>query len=217
MSFHQSLLDDYLARPFDEDPGAVLGTAAAYDVKLTRAAAAAAQACWRVLGVHHLTPSENHGNHVVYVDIVDEAGMPLRDPNLRLKWGWEGQRADELVDPKRFDKSLNEPATNVDVYSGQHVWVCVEGDGLPSDVVSNLHTKHDDEPGPTGQLWNSIGHHSFYVVFQRTTALATEQPEIEQPEWRREGAGAEGGHLWRLQPPGPDQRRGRGGRCPGPG
>jgi hypothetical protein len=38
--------------------------------------------------------------------------------------------------------------------------------------VENLHTKHADEPGPNGELWNSIGHHSFYAVFQRTRQAA---------------------------------------------
>ncbi len=31
-----------------------------------------------------------------------------------------------------------------------------------------MHTNHPDEPGPGGELWNSVGHHSFHVVFQRT-------------------------------------------------
>jgi len=52
-------------------------------------------------------------------------------------------------------------------------------DTLPSDRVENLHTKHADEPGPNGEIWNSIGHHSFYVIFQRTRQGAT--PLIVEP------------------------------------
>jgi hypothetical protein len=37
-----------------------------------------------------------------------------------------------------------------------------------SDQVENIHTAHPDEPLPDGTLLNSVGHHSFYVVFQRT-------------------------------------------------
>jgi hypothetical protein len=46
--------------------------------------------------------------------------------------------------------------------------VCaVEGLGLPSDRVENLHTGHPDEaPG------NTLFHHSFLVVFQRTKVAA---------------------------------------------
>jgi hypothetical protein len=43
----------------------------------------------------------------------------------------------------------------------------MEGVGLPSDKVVNLHSGHPDEPGPPA--WgNTLFHHSFYVVFQRT-------------------------------------------------
>lgn len=175
MSFHQSYLTEFLKRPLPADPSSILGTASRYDVRLQQAPAVSGQSAWRVVGIHHLTGDENRGNHVVFVDIIDEQGNPLRDPALSLKWGWEGQRADERVEPKRFDKRLNEPATNVDVYSGQHIWVRVEGDGLPSDTVSNMHTKHADEPGPGNELWNSIGHHSFYVLFQRTDKTGTQE------------------------------------------
>lgn len=169
MSFHQSYQSEFIGRGPAAGSTAILGNAANYDVRLDQANAASGETAWRVLGVHHLTPSENGGKHVVFVDIVDEQGNPLRDPNLQVAWGWEGQRADEPARPKKFDKGMGEPASNVDVYSGQNVWVKVEGDGLPSDVVSNMHTKHADEPGPHGETWTSIGHHSFYVLFQRTT------------------------------------------------
>ena len=169
MSFHQAYQTEFLNRLTATDPSATLGTAAPYDVRLERTAVTDGQTAWRVRGVHHLTPDENRGNHVVYVDIVDEEGNPLRDQRVHLKWGWEGQQAHEGVDPKRFDKPASEPATNVDVYSGQHIWVRVEGDGLPSDTVANMHTKHADERGPGGELWNTIGHHSFYILFQRAS------------------------------------------------
>jgi hypothetical protein len=37
-----------------------------------------------------------------------------------------------------------------------------------SDRVEELHTSHPDEPLPDGAILNGLGHHSFYVVFQRT-------------------------------------------------
>ncbi len=42
----------------------------------------------------------------------------------------------------------------------------------PSDRVENLHTQHPGEPGQHNESWNSVGHHSFYVVFQRTRKTA---------------------------------------------
>ncbi len=173
MSFHTTRRAEFLNRPLLQTPAQILGNAQAYDVGLAPVAAAPGQQCWQVIGVYHLAPEENRGNHVVYVDVVDETGHRVRDPNLCLAWGWEGQRADEVVQPRRFDKPDNEPATNVEMYSGQNVWIRVEGDGIASDTVSNLHTKHADEPGPHGETWNSIGHHSFYVLFQRRQQAAS--------------------------------------------
>lgn len=182
MAFHEAHRTTFLARQPDIDIATRLGNAAAYDVGLAPAVVPAEQHCWRVLGVHHLTPAENRGNRHVFVDIVDETGARVQEPNLRLAWGWEGQRADEQANPRAFDKQGNEPNTNVDVYSGQRLWIEVSGDGLASDRVYNMHTNHPDEPGPNGETWNSIGHHSFYVLFQRTRAtVAPVEPEPTEP------------------------------------
>jgi murein DD-endopeptidase MepM/ murein hydrolase activator NlpD len=167
MTFHIARLAEFLQRPTPRDPETCLGNAAHYGVQWEQANAAPGTLCWRVIGVHHLTPDENRGNHVVYVDVVDEAGHPLRSADLQVKWGWAGQRPDEPAPPKPLDKPSSEPATNVEMYSGQQLWIELTGEGLPSDTVRNLHTKHADEPGPNGETWNSIGHHSFYVLFQR--------------------------------------------------
>ncbi len=96
----------------------------------------------------------------------------MHDAALRIGWTWEGRREDEPADPKPLDKPDNEPAGNVDIYGGMHLAVWITGDGLPSDRAENMHTHHPDEPGPQGELWNSIGHHSFDLLFQRTAAEA---------------------------------------------
>jgi len=168
MSFHIARRTEFLNRPPTQDPATILGNAARYAVRLEQAAVTTDRACWRVVGVHHLTPAENRGNHAVYVDLLDEAGTPLRGGKVALQWGWKGQTADESIEPRAFDKPAHEPGTNVELYSGQRLWVRVAGDDLASDTVANLHTKHADEVGPQGQRWNSIGHHSYYILFQRT-------------------------------------------------
>lgn len=139
-----------------------------YGVRLAPATAGAGETYWQAASVRHLLPEENRGRHNVYVDVLDGAGQRLRNPALRIGWTWEGRQPHEPADPKPLDKPENEPAGNVDIFRGQHTEVWIQGDGLPSDHVLNLHSDHPDEPGPGGELWNSIGHHSFHVVFQRT-------------------------------------------------
>ena len=56
----------------------------------------------------------------------------------------------------------------IDLYQNDTaaVWLA----GVTSDVVYGLHTRHADERGPNGELWNSYGHHSFKVTFRLTQA-----------------------------------------------
>ena len=172
--------EEYLARNATRATGTGQnGTSAAtiandaqeYAVRIIPAAVAPDQLYWRVIGVRHLDPAENTGKHNLYAELLDEAGDRVRDPNVQLQRGWEGQRADESAPLVRFDKGDNEPAANIPIDPNQKLWVSIASD-LPSDKVENLHTKHADEPGPNGELWNSIGHHSYYVIFQRTRHAA---------------------------------------------
>lgn len=180
MAFHDERRLEFLSRPPTSEAATILGSAAPYDVRLQPADVPPGEAYWRVVGIHHLLPHENRGRRHIYVDVVDSNGARVRNPQLRLRWGWEGQRPGEHAPARPFDKADWEPHTNLDVYSGQHIWIRVEGDGLPSDTVANLHTKHADEPGPAGQTWNSIGHHSFYILFQRV--VKGQEPEHEGGE-----------------------------------
>lgn len=149
-----------------------VNTAETYQVQITPADVAEGASYWRVASVRHLPPDENRGRHNVFVDAQDENQQRCRDAALRIGWTWAGRRPDETADPKPLDKPDNEPAGNVDIFSGQQIEVWIEGDGLPSDHVANLHAAHPDEPGPNGEIWNSQGHHSFHVIFQRTRRTA---------------------------------------------
>ncbi|MCC6457490.1 MAG: peptidoglycan DD-metalloendopeptidase family protein [Caldilineaceae bacterium] len=188
MSFHEQYRQQFLQQAGGASPAAAMALAqptsavAAYGVRLEPARVSPDQPYWRLIGIHHLTPDENRGGHGVFVDVVDEGGQRVRDPSFRLRWGWEGQRPDEASPPKSFDKPENEPATTVELYLGQQLWVEVEGGGLASDRVANLHSKHADEAGPHGELWNTIGHHSFYLVFQRSRAATAALPVVEIPK-----------------------------------
>jgi hypothetical protein len=132
---------------------------------------------WRVIGVHHLTGAENVGKHNVFVDILDEKGERIN--GARLRWGWEGMRAEESPNDVVIDKPAWEPGGNIALDKGQIVFCHVVdketgGDTSASDWAAGFHTGHADEG--TGNTW---GHHSFFVVFQKDADI----PEpVEPPE-----------------------------------
>lgn len=112
---------------------------------------------WRCIGIHHLAGSENMGNHHVYADVLDEDGQRINGARLILK---------QSEAPPLFaviDKPPHEPGTNFPLWSTMRATVAVHDDDLPSEEVCDLRTDHADEG--VGNTW---GHHSFYVVFQRT-------------------------------------------------
>lgn len=143
-----------------------------YDVRVLPTSVHPGDEYWRVVEVRHLSPSENRGKHNVFVDVVDGQGRRVREPQLRIGWTWEGRRPDEVAVPQRLDKpdgGVEQGNGNVEINGGQRlrVWIL---DARPSDAVEGIHTKWPDEPGPGGQKWNSIGHHSFYIRFQLAAA-----------------------------------------------
>lgn len=175
---HQAHNARFLAKP---DPHG----AKAYGVTITPAAVAKGETYWRVIGVHHLLPEENMSNRNVFMDVLDEKGNRLKNPIIWAGWTWEGIQGHERADPTPLDKPDNETAGNISVGGNQRVAVWVKGRSRasndPSDRVEGLHTLHPDERLPDGRLLNSIGHHSFYVVFQRTIAGATPPPIVTLP------------------------------------
>ncbi len=147
--------------------GGTANDAVAYGVEIQPAQVEQGQQYWRVIKVYHLSPAENHGNHNVYVDLLDEDGNRIYGAKARMTWqGGQGEAT--------IDKPENEPGTNFPLW--KHQVGTVEGVGLPSDKVVNLHSGHPDEPGPPA--WgNTLFHHSFYVVFQRKIKDGEPPPE----------------------------------------
>lgn len=138
-----------------------------YGVQVTPASVPAGSPTWKIIGVHHLSPEENQSRHNAFVEVLDENGQRIKDPNLRIGWSWAGRSSDQAAPAKLLDKPDNEPAGDVPIEKGMDLELWIEGDGCPSDRAHNLHTRHNDEPAAGGELWNTIGHHSYYVVFQR--------------------------------------------------
>lgn len=143
--------------------------ARAYGVQILPVTVSAGAAYWRVASVRHLTAAENRGKHNVYVDAVDSNGARVRDPNVRIGWTWEGRRPNEIARPAPLDKSPAEPMGNIPLDWGQVMRVWIDAT-IPSEAVEGMHTNHPDEPAPGGEIWNSIGHHSFYIQFQLSQA-----------------------------------------------
>jgi hypothetical protein len=143
-----------------------------YGVKIVEADVSQGETYWRVIGVHHLLPRENFSNHHIYLEALDEDGNRIKNPPAWVGWTWQGRRPDERAHPVILDKPDTESAGNIMLFFGQKASVWMNGtsrDGQDkSDRVENIHTTHPDEPLPDGTLLNTLGHHSFYVVFQRT-------------------------------------------------
>jgi hypothetical protein len=147
--------------------GEPINDATAYGVRIIKADVAEDEIYWKIIGIHHLLPQENIGNHNVFLEALDEDGNRVTGPFAWAGWTWEGRRPDERADPVPLDKPDFEPAGNIAMHFSQTVSTWLLGRSREAeditDGVENLHTRHPDEaPG------NTLGHHSFYVVFQET-------------------------------------------------
>lgn len=123
---------------------------------------------WRVLGIHHLDPEENRGNHNVYVEMLCKQGD--REAFRAIHWTWIGRQANQAA-PEAFagQKPLDE-LVNLPINLGQIVSVWTNG----SPVVTGLSSNHPDEGDG-----NTIGHHSFFVCFEE---IDPDEPDPPDPE-----------------------------------
>lgn len=142
-------------------PQDVINDATAYGVSVVAADVPPGASYWRAVRVHHLTPEENHGNHHIFLDALNEAGNRVSGAKARVAWPGGEQTI-------TVDKPLNEPGANFPLWKWQVA--SVQMLDLPSDQVVNLHTGHPDEPPGAG---NTLFHHSFQVDFQRAIKEAT--------------------------------------------
>ncbi len=152
---------DFLAQA--EQTG--VNNAAGYGVGIASAAVAEGEIYWRVIGIHHLLPRENNRRHNAYIEVLDEQGIRLPKGAARVGWIWEGKN-DGPADPKQLEKPANEPAADIPLEKNMTVTLWLE-ETAQSDRVTGLHTRHDDESDELGS-GNAWGHHSYYIVFQRT-------------------------------------------------
>jgi hypothetical protein len=151
--------------------GQAYNDAPKYGVKIQAAQVADGELYWRVIGVHHLLPSENGGDHTILVEALDEQGNRIRQGKVWAARTWENNA--DPPEAKALDKGPSDPAgCDFPMNFGQTNSVWIQGDHRnandPSERVEKIHTRHDDEPDG-----NTRGHHSFYVAFQRTRKAPT--------------------------------------------
>lgn len=156
-----------------------------YGVRIVEADAASGETYWKIVGVHHLLPEENVSKHNIYIEALDEQGNRIKGPFAWAGWTWEGRRPNERADPVPLDKPDAETGGDIAIHFGQKASIWIKGLNRDandkSDRIENLHTAHPDEPLPDGRLLNTLGHHSFYVVFQRTRKQAQTAPISTTP------------------------------------
>lgn len=173
---HQQYNRQYLLNIRDGNPP-INDALANYGVRIVEANVTEGETYWRVIGIHHLEPRENFSKHNVYLEALDETGRRVQNPIAWAGWTWKGRRPEERADPIPLDKPAYEAAGNIAMHFGQVISVWIKGlshdADEKSDHVENLHTAHPDEPTADGSLLNTLGHHSFYVVFQRTRKAAS--------------------------------------------
>ncbi len=143
----------------------VINDAESYGVAIEQHAPAAGTYYYKIISVHHLTGSENNGNHNFYMDVLDEDGNRIYGAILNVL------NVDSTSTSATIDKPADEPGTNVPLWKNDLVSAWVSG-SLLSDVVSGISTQHADE-----ESGNTLYHHSFYVVWQRTLSAGQQSDD----------------------------------------
>ncbi len=86
-------------------PAEPINDATAYGVAVVPADVPPGATYWQAVRVHHLTPTENHGNHHIFLDALDEGGNRINGARARITWPGGEQTI-------TVDKPLNEPGAN---------------------------------------------------------------------------------------------------------
>ena len=107
--WHIKLNQQFLERQGDFDD------VARYNVEVT----AIGGTQYEVIGIHHLTPEQNHGMHNVFFDVLDEDGSRIH--GARVGYAWLGMRPEETPRPVYCDKPANEPGYNTTLITDHSV------------------------------------------------------------------------------------------------
>lgn len=155
-------------RQFQANPG--YNDAARYGVQILHSAAPVwGERYFAVIGVHHLSGEENHGQHHAFCEVLDEAGKRIEGARINILT--DGRPRGSMV----IDKGDNEPGTNTQMHFEDTLTLYLAGD-IPGEKVTGLHTRHEDEEQGTTR-----GHHSFLVIWQ-LKRVGSGPPPVDPPE-----------------------------------
>ena len=176
-------LIDHRQRAWQSEPG---NEAAAYGVSLSEQVydtnrreyvdLQPGQTYYEAIMVYHLTGAENRGGHYIYLDLIRgeheaDGPQPIHCQHC-IEFNWEGSDIQTLTPDKNWQF---EPMGNLTMFGGAKFVMWVRG-SFPSRVVLGLTATHPDE-GPG----NTIGHHSFYVIWRRQVWQGTGEPDPPDP------------------------------------
>jgi len=145
-----------------------------YGVTIKQASGASV---WRVTECRHLPPAENRGGQNVFVKAFDQYGVRVHGLRVVYQRG-NGQPLEYVPLDKPDNPAMEKGHGNIPIYPNDTITLGILGSTC--DIVSGIHTRHPDELGPDGETWNSRGHHSWIVAFQRGAGSVVE-PEPEKP------------------------------------
>jgi hypothetical protein len=131
---------------------------------------------WKAIGIHHLSPYENKGGHNVYVEVLCKQNE--REGFKAIHWTWEGRQPHEPAPDVFAGQKPHNELVDIPLNLGMvvSVWPHL------GERVTGLSSNHPDEPIPSGEKWNTIGHHSFFICFQEIEDGAAPPSPDPEPE-----------------------------------
>lgn len=166
------------ARAYYVENGEALNDAVDYGVRVTAPPEKdGATFQFVVIGVHHLTGDENRRNHHIYGDVRDT------DNNRMSSYLVQVTKENGEKETVMIDKPETEPGFNIPMYKTvaeyNDLQVLSVNDEYPCGTVNGLSSIHPDE-----DEYNTLYHHSFFVVWDLRPVTVVEppiDPPIEPP------------------------------------
>ena len=113
--------------------------------------------------VRRLSACENHGNHHIYINVLDKDGNGIPWTKVWVSWGPDGAELETGHKPEMGDGYVDFP-----MYKGTHTVQVMNfkseiAQGITPDIPVAERCEDSDN-----DLGNSLYHYSYEVVFQRT-------------------------------------------------
>jgi hypothetical protein len=118
---------------------------------------------YRLIKVRRLSACENHGNHNIYINVIDKEENGIPWVKLWVSWGPDGAELETGHKPEMGDGYVDFP-----MFKGTHtVEVMNARSEIAQGITPDIPVAEKCEE--TGELYgNSLYHYSYEVVFQRT-------------------------------------------------